>query len=237
LVPACSLTDSPPPDLQADSGAWPRPIGAVWWMSREAQSWYPAQSQGLRVASVTAAPDAGSISDATMGPGRTLPEVAPAGARSVPAAGPAPSDTGAFRPLVPLTANDPLVRDRPVLVRVVPHLRKRSLETVAQSTCHKRQTGESEGPLVKIGYARVSTAEQSLDRQADELRPAGCDRLFQEMASGRRGANRPEWQACLDHLRAGDTLRSSNCRGSAATLAILAASSMTRTTRAPACAS
>ena len=59
---------------------------------------------------------------------------------------------------------------------------------------------------MKIGYGRVSTAEQSLDRQADELRAAGCDRVFQEVASGRRGANRPEWQACLDHLRAGDTL-------------------------------
>ena len=59
---------------------------------------------------------------------------------------------------------------------------------------------------MKIGYARVSTGEQSIDRQADELRAAGCDRLFQEVASGRRGANRPEWQACLDHLRAGDTL-------------------------------
>ena len=57
-----------------------------------------------------------------------------------------------------------------------------------------------------IGYARVSTPEQSLDRQADELRAAGCERLFQEVASGRRGANRPEWQACLDHLRSGDTL-------------------------------
>ena len=43
---------------------------------------------------------------------------------------------------------------------------------------------------MKIGYARVSTAEQSLDRQADELRAAGCDRLFQEVASGRNGANR-----------------------------------------------
>ena len=53
---------------------------------------------------------------------------------------------------------------------------------------------------------RASTADQSLDRQADELRAAGCDRLFQEVASGRPGPNRPEWQACLDHLREGDTL-------------------------------
>jgi DNA invertase Pin-like site-specific DNA recombinase len=57
-----------------------------------------------------------------------------------------------------------------------------------------------------IGYARVSTPDQSLDRQLDELRAHGCDRVFAEAASGKRGAHRPEWDACLAHLRAGDTL-------------------------------
>lgn len=57
-----------------------------------------------------------------------------------------------------------------------------------------------------IGYARVSTADQSLDRQEDELRAAGCERVFAEAASGKRGAERPQWQACRDQLRAGDTL-------------------------------
>jgi DNA invertase Pin-like site-specific DNA recombinase len=57
-----------------------------------------------------------------------------------------------------------------------------------------------------IGYARVSTPDQSLDRQLDELRALGCSRLFAEAASGKRGARRPEWDACLAHLRAGDSL-------------------------------
>lgn len=57
-----------------------------------------------------------------------------------------------------------------------------------------------------IGYARVSTPEQSLDRQHDELRAAGCSRVFSEAASGKRGAHRPEWDACLGHLRPGDAL-------------------------------
>jgi DNA invertase Pin-like site-specific DNA recombinase len=57
-----------------------------------------------------------------------------------------------------------------------------------------------------IGYARVSTPDQSLSRQLDELRAHGCDRVFGETASGRRGAHRPEWEACLGHLRAGDAL-------------------------------
>jgi DNA invertase Pin-like site-specific DNA recombinase len=57
-----------------------------------------------------------------------------------------------------------------------------------------------------IGYARVSTPDQSLDRQHDELHAAGCGRVFSEAASGKRGAHRPEWDACLGHLRASDTL-------------------------------
>ena len=57
-----------------------------------------------------------------------------------------------------------------------------------------------------IGYARVSTSDQSIDRQLDELGANGCERVFSEAASGKRGAHRPQWEACLAHLRAGDTL-------------------------------
>ncbi|MGN6607788.1 MAG: recombinase family protein [Jatrophihabitans sp.] len=60
--------------------------------------------------------------------------------------------------------------------------------------------------MADIGYARVSTPEQSLDRQLDDLKAAGCTRIFAETASGKRGAHRPEWEACLGHLRAGDSL-------------------------------
>jgi DNA invertase Pin-like site-specific DNA recombinase len=60
--------------------------------------------------------------------------------------------------------------------------------------------------MALIGYARVSTPDQSLDRQLDELHRQGCDRVFPEAASGKRGAHRPQWDACLGHLRPGDTL-------------------------------
>lgn len=60
--------------------------------------------------------------------------------------------------------------------------------------------------MQRIGYARVSTPDQSLDRQHDELRAHGCVRVFYEAASGKRGALRPQWDACLAHLRSGDTL-------------------------------
>ena len=37
-----------------------------------------------------------------------------------------------------------------------------------------------------VGYARVSTADQSLDPQTDALTAAGCEKLFTDVASGAR---------------------------------------------------
>jgi DNA invertase Pin-like site-specific DNA recombinase len=59
---------------------------------------------------------------------------------------------------------------------------------------------------VIIGYARVSTRDQSLDRQRDELTAAGCEQVHQEHASGKRDAVRPVWEETVRHLRRGDTL-------------------------------
>lgn len=56
-----------------------------------------------------------------------------------------------------------------------------------------------------IGYARVSTVDQNPQAQHDALDDAGATRIFVDHASGAR-ADRPELAACLDYLRAGDTL-------------------------------
>ena len=56
-----------------------------------------------------------------------------------------------------------------------------------------------------IGYARVSTSGQILDRQTRALTEAGCIRVFADKLSGKT-ADRPELAACLDYLRVGDTL-------------------------------
>ncbi|MBB3998410.1 recombinase family protein [Aureimonas pseudogalii] len=57
-----------------------------------------------------------------------------------------------------------------------------------------------------LGYARVSTTDdQSTTAQARALRDAGCDRVFEEVASGGRW-DRPELHRLLDHLRPGDSL-------------------------------
>jgi DNA invertase Pin-like site-specific DNA recombinase len=56
-----------------------------------------------------------------------------------------------------------------------------------------------------IGYARVSTRDQNLDRQIDALTAAGCLRVFADKKSGKTSA-RPELEKALDFMRPGDTL-------------------------------
>ena len=56
-----------------------------------------------------------------------------------------------------------------------------------------------------IGYARVSTADQTPDLQINALTLAGCSRIFLETASGADAA-RVELAAALNYIRPGDTL-------------------------------
>ena len=56
-----------------------------------------------------------------------------------------------------------------------------------------------------IGYARVSTHDQTLALQQDALTKADCSRMFTDTASGAK-ADRPGLDEALDFARAGDTL-------------------------------
>lgn len=56
-----------------------------------------------------------------------------------------------------------------------------------------------------IGYARVSTDDQTLDLQRDALSAAGCERVYEDKAGGAK-ADRPGLKEALGQLRAGDTL-------------------------------
>lgn len=58
---------------------------------------------------------------------------------------------------------------------------------------------------MNIGYARVSTAEQELASQIAALEKAGCQKVFQDHASGAR-IRRPGLQQMLEHLRPEDTV-------------------------------
>ena len=55
--------------------------------------------------------------------------------------------------------------------------------------------------MSKIGYARVSSKEQNLDRQLEALQ--GVSKVFSDKASG-QSTERPQLQAMLDYLREGD---------------------------------
>ena len=62
---------------------------------------------------------------------------------------------------------------------------------------------------MKIGYARVSTQEQTLDLQLDALARAGCehDHIYVDSISGSvRGVERPGLGKALTYARAGDQL-------------------------------
>ena len=67
-------------------------------------------------------------------------------------------------------------------------------------TDHKPATGK------RIGYARVSTDDQTLDSQRDALKAARCESIYEEYASGKNAKDRPELAYALKALRTGDTL-------------------------------
>lgn len=64
---------------------------------------------------------------------------------------------------------------------------------------------ETVSPSRPVGYARVSTYGQTLDAQLDQLKAAGCARIYREKATGAR-ADRQELMKMLKHLAAGDVV-------------------------------
>lgn len=59
--------------------------------------------------------------------------------------------------------------------------------------------------MALIGYARVSTEDQSTEAQFLDLKAFGCTEVFRENASG-ADRERPELKAVLNRVRKGDTL-------------------------------
>lgn len=59
--------------------------------------------------------------------------------------------------------------------------------------------------MADVGYARVSTREQNVAGQSDQLHAVGCIKVYVDHASGTL-AKRPALAEALDYLRAGDTL-------------------------------
>ncbi len=58
----------------------------------------------------------------------------------------------------------------------------------------------------RIGYARISTADQTLDAQIQALEVAGCTMIRTETSSGTTLGGRPELRTILDFIHPGETL-------------------------------
>lgn len=58
---------------------------------------------------------------------------------------------------------------------------------------------------MQIGYVRVSTIEQNVHLQIDELKKAGCEKIFRDKVSGAK-TERPGLNEALEFLREGDSL-------------------------------
>lgn len=58
---------------------------------------------------------------------------------------------------------------------------------------------------MKIGYARISTPTQSLDRQIERLKEYGCEIIYSEQTSGYR-KDRVEFNKMIESVRPGDTI-------------------------------
>ena len=56
-----------------------------------------------------------------------------------------------------------------------------------------------------VGYARVSTGDQDLSLQMNDLKAAGCDQIYADKVSGAK-SDRPGLNDCLKTLKKGDTL-------------------------------
>ena len=56
-----------------------------------------------------------------------------------------------------------------------------------------------------VGYARVSTDDQTLGLQLDELSLAGCEKIFEDRVSGAKAA-RPGLEGALEFVRKGDSI-------------------------------
>ena len=58
---------------------------------------------------------------------------------------------------------------------------------------------------MNIGYCRISTSEQSLDLQLEALKEAGCEKIFEEVASGAKD-DRPKLKEAIEYARKGDVI-------------------------------
>jgi DNA invertase Pin-like site-specific DNA recombinase len=96
-------------------------------------------------------------------------------------------------------------------LRAVPRSARRvTLSRILAETARNHMFWWSPNPdrnsMRKIGYCKVSSSHQNLDRQIGALRAEGVDVIFREKASGKSVKNRPELERAIDQLGTRDVL-------------------------------
>ena len=71
---------------------------------------------------------------------------------------------------------------------------------------NRTRSSKSGSSARRIGYARVSTKTQELDRQVRALKAERCAEIFKDTASGKSLAGRPQLRKAIDSLAPGDEL-------------------------------
>ena len=91
-----------------------------------------------------------------------------------------------------------------VVDNIVKKAKKVVAEAPAPEAVEVAEEPTTDKPRV-IGYARVSTREQNLDRQIKALKEYGCDTILEEKKTG-KNMDRLQLQTLLNTVKAGDTV-------------------------------
>jgi DNA invertase Pin-like site-specific DNA recombinase len=91
-------------------------------------------------------------------------------------------------------------------VYIISPFQKQSLTNLTTMAFNETSSGTGRKDMDRhIGYARVSTEDQDLHLQTDELRRSGCGLVFTDKANGAK-SERPGLDECMNTLQEGDTL-------------------------------
>jgi len=80
------------------------------------------------------------------------------------------------------------------------------LQKAAKTLMFSWSTNLDRNSMRKIGYCRVSSSHQNLDRQIGALRAEGVDAIYREKASGKSVKDRSELEKAIDQLGTGEVL-------------------------------
>ena len=103
------------------------------------------------------------------------------------------------------TCESPEIRSRNKLKPVGSGLVQKGTLLTQQITVTSTPQSGRNGPVMRIGYTRVSTDKQTLFQSEEALRQAGCDKIFSDFAVSATAKKRPGLIEARAALKSGDT--------------------------------